>query len=149
MKPERELTSEVVDVATAIAVDQLLYTSPAMRRRRAEKEAVLIALEYRATRLDPQLDREFRAEIAAAGIASDDLIAAWVDLCRIVDPDLFWLDDADAEGIVAAIHLLARQPLWMPAPTYESLLATIEAQWQGVGITGLDACRVVHQHRRC
>lgn len=50
------------DGATAMMVDWLLYSTAAARRHPAKKEAVIIALEYRAT-LYPTSDVDFCEEV--------------------------------------------------------------------------------------
>lgn len=65
------------------------------------------------------------------------------------DPDLHWLagDVTVFGGIVAAIHLVARDPIWGDRPTYDALLATIPSQ-QLREARGLNTCWVVCEHRR-
>lgn len=109
---------------------------------------MIIALEYRAIRLDPTLDHQFRDEVAY--LPGTDPIQKYVLLCMQHDPNLFWLDD-DLDlytGIVGAIHMLSRQALWLPEPTYDALLAMIQGLWMGCNVKGLDACRVVYEARR-
>lgn len=138
------------DAKTSVMVDRLLYPSPAARRQRAEKEASSMALEYRQTRLDAHLDHDFRNEVEP--LPGDDLIEKFVILCMFHDPDLFWLDDDVTlfEGIVAAIHVVARSRLWLNSPTHESILEEIQGKrslWNPQ-IRGLDACRVIMEDQR-
>ena len=49
--------------AMALMVDRLLYNIAGARRQRAEKEAVIITLDHRATRLNLIFNAEFRGEV--------------------------------------------------------------------------------------